>query len=116
MAKIAARVFPDRKAFVEKVIAEQSELASPFPFGPYPTDTLKYKSKNVLEFQTPANTDGLGTASRLQKNDRPISGVAILFGKGPNLLQLSVRLSFETNDLTQFIIQQTEVEAANFGD
>src|SRR5215470_5435588 len=77
VAKTIARVFPARKAFVERVIAEGIEPATAFPFGPYPADTLKYRSENIVEFLTPAQKNGLGTASRLQKGDSPISGVAI---------------------------------------
>jgi len=43
------------------VITEGIEPASDFPFGPYPTDTLKYHGDVTVEFQTPANTKGLGT-------------------------------------------------------
>jgi hypothetical protein len=108
-------VFPAHKAFVEDVIAEGIEPASSFPYGPYPGDALKYRSEDIVEFWTPAHTEGLGTASRLQKNDSPISGAAILFGEEPDLLQVSVRLPREMNDLTQVIIQQTEREVAHLG-
>ncbi len=114
VARTIARVFPSHKAFVQRVIAEGIEPASSFPYGPYARDTLNYRSKEVVEFQTPAFTEGLGTASRLQMNGSPIKGVAILFGEEPNLLQLWVRLSPDTQDLTQFIIQQTEREARHF--
>ncbi len=114
VAKTIARVFPGHEAFVQSVIAEGIEPASSFPSRPYPTDTLKRRAKNVVEFLTPAHADGLGTASRLQKNDSPISGVVILFGEEPNLLQLSVRLREKDSNLTQFIIQWTEQEVAHF--
>jgi hypothetical protein len=115
VAETIARVFPAHKAFVERVIAEGIEPASSFPFGPYPADTLKYRSENIVEFATPPRAEGLGTASRLQRNGSPIIGVAILVGGEPNLLRLWVRLPLETNDLAQFIIQETEHEAARFG-
>ena len=113
VAKTIARVFPAHKAFVRAVIAEGIVPASSFPSGPYAGDTLKYRTKNIVEFLTPAYTDGLGTASRLQKNDSPISGAAVLFGEEPNLVQLSVRLPRQASDLTQFIIQQSEREVAH---
>jgi hypothetical protein len=108
VAKTIARVFPARKAFVEKVIAEGIEPASSFTYGPYPTDTLTYQRENVVEFITPAQKDGLGTTSRLQKSNSPISGVAILFGEEPVLLRLWVRLPSENSNLTRSIIHETE--------
>lgn len=116
VAKVIARVFPAHKAFVEGVIAEGIEPASSFPSGPYPADTLKYRGDNIVEFRTPAQKEGLGTASRLQKNDSPIYGVAILLGEEPSLVQLSVRLPSEISDLVQLLIEQTEREASRLGD
>jgi hypothetical protein len=115
VAKTIARVFPAHKAFVEEVIAEGIEPASSFPFGPYPADTLTYRTENVVEFVTPPRAEGLGTASRLQKNDNPIIGVAILKGEEPNLVRVWVRLPVETNDLARIIIQEAEKDAAPFG-
>jgi hypothetical protein len=112
VAQAIARVFPDHKAFVRQVIAEGINPASDFPFGPYPNDKLVYKNKEMVEYETPANTDGLGTASRLQKNANPIRGAAILVEPDTDLLSLSVRLPHEMDDLTPVIIQQVELEAA----
>ena len=115
VAKTIARAFPARKEFVEGVIAEGIEPASSFPYGPYPVDSLKYRGENVVEFSTPAQAEGLGTDSRLQKNDTPISGAALLVGEEPDLLRVWVRLPSENSDLSQLIIQQTEREAARLG-
>jgi hypothetical protein len=115
VARTIARVFPARKDFVENVIAEGIEPASSFPFGPYPLDALTYRGENVVEFSTPARAEGLGTDSRLQKNDTPIRGAALLVGEEPNLLRVWVRLPSEDNKLSQLIIQQTEREAARLG-
>jgi hypothetical protein len=111
VARTVARVFPGNEAFVQAVIGEGIEPANSFPFGPYPGDILRRRNKNVVEFLTPAQADGLGTASRLRKSDRPIRGVAILFGEEPNLLQLSLRLPEKESDLAEFIILWTEREA-----
>jgi hypothetical protein len=108
VARTIARVFPSHKAYVRKVIAEGIEPASDFPSGPYPKDQLIYKNKEIVEYQTPAQTDGLGTMSRLQKNTDPIRGVAILAGPEPDLVFLAARLPSGMNDLTSVIIQQTE--------
>ena len=117
VASIIARVFPAYKSFVQQVMNEDIEAGiSPpnsYPSGPYPTDKLTYRGKNIVEYVTPGNADGLGTHSRLQKNAEPISGVAILVGEAPDLLQLSMRLPKEQRSLGPVIIQQMERDAEN---
>lgn len=110
VARAIARVFPTQREFAESVIKEGIEPASDFPFGPYPTDTLKYHGDVTVEFQTPANTKGLGTEFGLQPNDQPISGVAAIKWHGEDiyLVCLTVRLMPDTRDLTTQIIQQFE--------
>lgn len=109
VARVIARVFPSRGQFVRDVIAEGIEPAASFPAGPYPQDKLTYRSKNIVEFETPANTEGLGTASRLQTSSKPIRGVAILLSADDtSLSQLSARLPEQDHDLTNTIIQQVE--------
>ena len=112
VAQIIARVFPAHRDFVQKVIAEGVEPAKSFPSGPYPADKLIYKSNEVVEYITPANTDGLGTNSALKKNADPISGVAILAGEEPNLIHLATRLPPDMSGLTPVIIQQAERDAS----
>ena len=112
VAKVIARVFPNRRQFVQNVIAEGIEPASSFPAGPYPHDQLTHRGKNVVEYETPANMAGLGTASRLQTNSSPIRGVAILLSDdSTSLIQLSARLSEQDRDLITAIVQQVEREA-----
>jgi hypothetical protein len=110
VARVIARVFPTQKAFADGVIKDGIEPASDFPFGPYPTDTLKYHGDVTVEFQTPANTKGLGTEFGLQPNDQPISGVAAIKWDGEDiyLVCLTVRLMPDTRDLTTQIMQQFE--------
>jgi hypothetical protein len=110
VARVIARVFPAHKSFVEGVIAEGIAPADSFPFGPYPGDKLTYRSKQMVEYETPANTAGLGTNSRLKKNTYPISGAAILMGDAPDLMFLAVRLSPDLTDLASPIIQQLELD------
>jgi hypothetical protein len=112
VAKIVARVFPAYKQFAQNVIAEGIEPASDFPFGPYSGDKLTYRGKNIVEFGTPANTDGLGTNSRLQKNASSIKGVAVVSGADTNLTLLSARVSANDSDLIPAMIGQAEKEAA----
>jgi hypothetical protein len=112
VAHIIARVFPAYKGFAEKVLAERIDPASSLSFVPYPNDRLIYRTKEIVEYETPANTDGLGTSWKLKKNADPISGVAMLLGPNtPDLLQLSVRLQSNLADLTPIIVQQSERDA-----
>jgi hypothetical protein len=111
IARIIARVFPAYKEIVARLCKKYDEPASAYTFGPYPEDTLNYKSNRVVEYTTPPQTDGLGTESRLSKGGRPISGVAMLVGKAPDLLLLSVRLPGDLNGLTPAIVHQAERDA-----
>jgi hypothetical protein len=106
VAKVIARVFPAYKAFVQSVIAEGIEPASDFPSGPYSDDKLTYRSHSGVEFETPANTQGLGTDSRLQMNASAIDGVAIITDGVTDLIQLTLRLS--DRDLIPVIVGQVE--------
>jgi len=112
VAKMIARVFPAYKEFAQNVIAEGLEPASDFPSGPYASDKLTYRGTNIVEFETPANTAGLGTNSRLQANSSPIDGVAIITGTDTDLIQLSARVSAKDRDLIPLIVQQVESDAA----
>jgi hypothetical protein len=111
VAKTIARVFPAHRGFVKNVIEEGIEPASSFPLGPYPNDKLTYRGNEIVEYETPAHTEGLGTSSWLLSNAEPISGVAILIGEDTNLLKLSVRLSPDQTDLASSIIRQVERDA-----
>jgi hypothetical protein len=111
VAKIIARVFPAYKAFAQNVIAEGIEPASDFPFGPYPSDKMTYRGKNIVEFETPANAQGLGTDSHLQANASPIDGVAIIAGADTDLVQLSARVPAGDSDLIPAMVGQAEKEA-----
>jgi hypothetical protein len=112
VAKVIARVFPAYKQFAQNVIAEGIEPASDFPPGPYPSDKLTYRGKSVVEFETPANTAGLGTDSRLLPNASPIDGVAMITGTDTDLVQLSARISGRDRDLIAVIVKQVESGAA----
>lgn len=111
VARTIARVFPDKWRFVQDVIAEGIEPASSFPPGPYPADKMTYRTKKIVEFETPPNSKGLGTDSMLLMNASPIRGVAILFGEERSLVQASARLAGENEDLSQVIVRQLEKEA-----
>ena len=114
VAEIIARVFPAYKAFATQVMKEG--LDAPFQFGPYPKDFLTYESNRVVEYKTPAQTEGLGTYhSSLKKNGSPIDGVVMLVGETPDMLLLSVRLPPELTGLTSVIVHQVERDAERNG-
>ena len=117
VAKIIARVFPAYGAFVTAIkedygILTDGQGALSLAFGPYPKDTLIYKSEAVVEYRTPAQTEGLGTQSSLLKNGSPINGAAIVVGQPPRVLLLSVRLPANLSGLTSAIVRQVENDVA----
>ena len=104
VARVIARAFPKHRAFVQSVI-DLFDSAEDYTFSPYPGDKLIYKSDRVVEYRTPPKSEGLGTmTSRLQSNEDPIDGVAILQGQTPDLLLLSVRLPSDMKALRSQII------------
>jgi hypothetical protein len=111
VARMIARVFPAHHKFVRDVIAEGLEPAKDFPFGPYPNDKLTYKGKEIVEYETPARMDGLGTDSWLLKNDSSIRGVALLVGADTDCYHLSARLQSDLVSLTPSIVHQVEFDA-----
>jgi hypothetical protein len=111
VAEVIARVFPAYKSFVQKVIAEGIQPASDFPTGPYASDKLTYRGKNIVEFETPANSHGLGTDSLIEMNANSILGVAIISGTDTDLTHLSARVPTADSDLVRFIVIGAESEA-----
>jgi hypothetical protein len=101
-AEVAARLFPSRKAFALRVMAEGLEPKSSFQFGPFPTDTIRRYGATTVAFETPANTVGMGTKSRLVPNGDPIHGLAMM-SPDNDLTVLVVRVPNEQRDLAMAI-------------
>jgi hypothetical protein len=115
VAEIIARVFPVYRELAAPIL---EGMDRPLPSGPYPNDTLTYRSKTIVEYKTPAQTEGLGTHfSGLRKNDSPAAGAAILlgdtdtFGDPPDVLLLSVRLPADLARLMPVIVRDVERNA-----
>jgi hypothetical protein len=111
VAKYSARLFPQlEQAFIAGVIAEGIEPKENFPSGPYAADKTTYKNPRLVEFETPAGMDGLGTSGQLQKNALPIEGMAKLedSSDGPNFFLLTVRLPAGQANLAPAIVSQAE--------
>jgi len=111
VARAIARYFPAHKAFLQSVIEEGIEPLSDFPSGHFPNDKLTYVTPDTVEFETSANSKGIGTTSYLLPNASPIRGVALLFSGETSLLQLSARLPKADKDLLAPILQYIEREA-----
>lgn len=89
-ARIAARLFPNRQAFVDAVASEGIWPKEAFRGGSFPHDRIRRLGSDQVSFETPANEDGLGTMSRLEKSGDPIQGTAKMN---------------ENNDATLFVVR-----------
>ena len=107
VASTIARVFPAHRDFAESVRNEHLGI-DVLPTGPAPTDKLHYLSNEVVEYTTPANSDGEGTHSLLSKSPLPITGVEILSGEELNCTSLAVRLPPGLAYLAPEIIHELE--------
>jgi hypothetical protein len=112
IAEVMARVFPAYRAFASKIL-EGMDLQ--IPVGPYPKDTLTHRGQRIVEYNTPAQTEGLGNFdSWLGKSDLPIRGAAIIIsdspaiGDGPDLVLLSVRLPRGMTGVIPAMVSQFE--------
>jgi hypothetical protein len=109
VARVIARVFPAHKAFAQKVINEGVVPADTFHFGPYPTDQVTAKGDDLVEFETPPQSLGLGTMSKLHKNPFPIDGTIKLGGLlNDKMFRAIVRLEDKDKDLIPVIIKRFE--------
>jgi hypothetical protein len=115
VAAIAARVFPAQAAYVRQVARDQIAVdktfdpAREFPKGPYRADRIVRLSPLLIEFETPAHKEGLGTHSRLLQSGEPINGFAEMDDVGDHdLVILTVRLPPESRDLTPAILKAAE--------
>jgi hypothetical protein len=64
VASVAARRFPlVGSEFITRVKQEHLISESSFDVEPYPDDQLKYLSDRIVEYSTPPNRTGLGTAA-----------------------------------------------------
>jgi len=106
VSRVVARVFPAHWSLVKGLIAAGDLEATDYPFGPYPKDKLIVQTDHLVQYRTPAHSEGLGTMDRLRANGDLIDGIAILDPKTLDLLMLKVRLPRELRDLAPVIIQQ----------
>jgi hypothetical protein len=109
---VAARLFPAKKKLVQGLLGEWQRDKSEYTFGPYPDDILTRRSDTDVEFETPANKDGMGTYGFV-KNADPIRGMAILSeltdgkDKYPSIVLLDVRMPPGMRPLVRTIMEYT---------
>jgi len=111
VADVIARVFPAYRSFAVEVARMFDKHPRSLPKGPYPGDTLHRRSSTVVEYETPARTDGLGTGAWVGKGDLPICGAAVLLTRAdqaPQLLLLAVRVPEAAKGMTPAITQAVE--------
>jgi hypothetical protein len=102
-ARIAARLFPNRQAFVDSVASEGIWPKDAFKNDAFPHDRVRRLGPDQVSFQTPANEEGLGTMSRLVKSPDPIQGMAKM-NEDNDATLLVVRLNPALRDLAPTIL------------
>ncbi|MGC3971894.1 MAG: hypothetical protein QM775_32485 [Pirellulales bacterium] len=112
VAGIIARLFPERIEFTQSVRKAYPAPGNPYPAGPHPGDTLRYKSKTTVEFRTPAHMQGIGTSGQLLEGDGPIDGVVMLVCQTPDVLLLAMRLPRGFQAMQPDVSRQMEDAAA----
>lgn len=105
VARLASRLFPKAKPFIDEMASDDLIDKSTLPSGPYPTDHLSYHNDFVVEYMTPPHKNGIGTDSFLAQDNDPIRGVVLLAEKGDHdLIFLAARLPPAEADALQTII------------
>ena len=108
VAQVDAQLFPEKSRFVQSVIDEGIRPASDFPSGPVPSDKLTNVADRIVEFVTPPNHEGMGTASWLKKGPLFIQGAAVL-GKGEgDIERIVIRLPAGREGLDRTILADFE--------
>lgn len=113
VTRFILQLFPSQRSFAQSVIEEGLVPKKYFPKGPHTTDVLVYKSKDIVEYRTPARHKGLGTESELGLGPLPIEGVTILEPEGDmQITHLAARLPKDIANLTTIIVHSVEQKIA----
>jgi len=113
VAGLIARYFPDRRAFLQKVIAEKIEPASAFPLVPFKDDQFVSRAGGIVEIVNPPRRQGVGTLGRLVASDLPIHATVAVTGDERKDEELggwvfAVRLPKDQDDLAPAILRWAE--------
>jgi hypothetical protein len=107
VARMAARLFPQTRSFVESVLSKGLVDTKDFAFEIVSSDTIDRLSDSAITFSTPSGKQGLGTELLESAGDQAISGLVLLDQYAPNgfnLEHLAVRLSAHDGPLASAII------------
>lgn len=110
VARMAARLFPSRKAFVQGVLAEEGVNRKDYPFGPWKTDKLTRPWPMGVRVTTPAGKAGAAVADRMGPGDQPSAGLIYIDMEG-DLYATSVRLPADKAGLADAILDDAELAA-----
>jgi hypothetical protein len=101
-ARVAGRLFPARRAFVDSVQDEEN-IEADFALVPYATDRTTLLNDHEARFETPAGKDGIGIGGRMAPGKDPVLGYA---GMTPDndLLWVGARLPAGERDLATAIV------------
>jgi Caspase domain len=112
IAKVIARAFPLHKQFALDVMNEGIVPREHFNFVKFSDDIVENIGANVVEYETPAFKDGLGTISRLVPGGSPIDGILIIQPGDTDLISAAIRLPPEIAGLAPIIIEHVAKENA----
>lgn len=76
---LSAHFVKPKKKVVQGIVDGLGLDKRHYALDPYPDDILTCRSDGDVEFETPANKDGMGTMFGLVKNADPIRGMAELW-------------------------------------
>lgn len=106
-ARVAGRLFPARRAFVESVRNEEGAEAD-LALSPYPTDRTVLLNDHEARFETPAGKDGMGVGGRMAPGKDSVLGYAGMT-EDNDLLWVGARLPATDRDLATAIVEAVRV-------
>lgn len=110
VARVVAHIFPAHKDYVEKIIKEGIEPLSNFPYGIFPNDKLTYLDDRNVEYETPKNSQGIGTFISLSADNLSIKGAAMLVNDDFDLVTINIKLPEEMAAFSNEILHYAETE------
>lgn len=105
-ASIAARFFPElMRDYILRVSAHAMvPVDRLMAVTPYPEDRVKRLSPTLVQFETPANREGFGTDSLLNRSGQPVSGLVAINPSNGDIYELFVRLPASERRLEQTLL------------